>query len=107
MTPTKICFTCKHWKVVNYCELKSKKRYWNSRCQKWEDNKTPDIVKDILEYLDKNPPKYEYYKDHQLDSIRLLECRALNCTDGFLTDDEVEYRRKLINKFKSKKRDVD
>ena len=32
-----ICFTCKHWGIVNYCKLKKKKRYHSSSCKKWED----------------------------------------------------------------------
>ena len=94
MTTCKICFTCKHWNILNKCELKNKKRYWNCKCLKWKDNTTQNLRKDILDYLAKNPPKYENY-DHSLDSIRLLHRKALNCTDGFYTNDEKEYRRKF------------
>ena len=97
MRTPKICFTCKHWTITKWCELKQKKRYWNSKCLKWTDNSTKDIKKEIIAYLDKNPLKYENY-DHQLDSTRLLKRRALNCTDGHHTDDEKEYRKKFIKK---------
>ena len=30
------CFYCKHWNIVNYCNLKNKKRYYDSTCNDWE-----------------------------------------------------------------------
>lgn len=31
-----ICFYCKYWNMVNWCNLKQKRRYSNSTCEKWE-----------------------------------------------------------------------
>ena len=30
------CFYCKHWGVVNWCNLKNKRVYPDSSCDEWE-----------------------------------------------------------------------
>lgn len=30
------CFYCKHWGVVNWCNLKNKRTYCGSTCEEWE-----------------------------------------------------------------------
>lgn len=31
-----ICFYCKYWGIVNWCNLKNKKTYYGSSCENWE-----------------------------------------------------------------------
>lgn len=37
------CFYCKYWGVVNWCNLKNKRVYYNSTCEKWEDGLNGDV----------------------------------------------------------------
>ena len=60
--------------------------------------------KELAEYVSKM--SYGYYPNKRR-SEDILKLRALNCTDGFLTDDEREYRRKLIEKYKKMSKEGD
>ena len=57
-----------------------------------------ETSKELVELL---KPTYKYYSNNPYKRAedKLTDRRALNCTDGFFTDDEVEYRRKLIEKY--------
>ena len=66
-----------------------------------------ETVKELSELLTRTP--YRYYSDNPYKRAEdiLTGRRALNCTDGFYTDDEVEYRRKLIEKYKKMSKEGD
>ena len=62
--------------------------------------------KELAEYMSKMS-SYGYYPNKHQSEYILTRRRALNCTDGLLTDDEIEYRKKLIEKYKKMSKEMD
>lgn len=66
-----------------------------------EDDKEIDIeiAKKIAEDFSKEM-RYYPYPNNKRSPEEILKRRAMNCTDGFYTEDEIEYRNKLVEKYK-------